>query len=115
MLIRRKEFCARAGTEQHLSGRPEGKKIFCKFHPREDMEWSVFDGCTILERTIGAESLYLSLIPQKEVISIVGIKSAGLMSAKKMGFEVVTLFNECGEANPNLVKFFTNLGCKFAL
>lgn len=91
----------------------EGKKIFCKFHPREDIEWSVFDGCTVLERTIGAESLYLSLIPQRDSISIVGIKSAGLMSAKKMGFDVTTLFNECGETNPDLVKFFTNLGCKF--
>lgn len=91
----------------------EGKKIFCKFHPREDMEWPVFEGCTILERTIGAESLYLSLIPQRDNISIVGIKSAGLMSAKKMGFDVTTLFNECGETNPDLVKFFTNLGCKF--
>lgn len=93
--------------------RAEGKQIFCKFHPREDMEWSVFDGCTILDRTIGAESLYLSLIPQKDNISIVGIKSAGLMSAKKMGFDVTTLFNECGESNPDLVKFFTNLGCEF--
>ena len=91
----------------------EGKKIFCKFHPREDMEWPVFEGCTILERTIGAESLYLSLIPQKDSISIVGIKSAGLMSAKKMGFDVITLFSECGETNPDLVKFFTNLGCEF--
>ncbi|MBR2243159.1 MAG: hypothetical protein IJ888_00290, partial [Prevotella sp.] len=83
-----------------------------KFHPREDMEWPVFDGCTILERTIGAESLYLSLIPQKDNISIVGIKSAGLMSAKKMGFDVTTLFSQCGESNPDLVKFFTNLGFK---
>ena len=91
----------------------EGKKIFCKFHPREDMEWPVFDGCTILERTIGAESLYLSLIPKRGNISIVGIKSAGLMSAKKMGFDVTTLFNECGENNPDLVKFFTDMGCKF--
>ena len=91
----------------------EGKNIFCKFHPREDMEWPVFEGCTVLERTIGAESLYLSLIPQRDNISIVGIKSAGLMSAKKMGFDVTTLFNECGETNPDLVKFFRNMGCKF--
>lgn len=88
----------------------EGKKIFCKFHPREESVWSIFDDCTILEKTIGAESLYLSLASQKDSIEIIGIKSAGLMSARKMGFKVSSLFNECGEKNEDLINFFEGIG-----
>ena len=90
----------------------EGRQIFCKFHPREESVWPVFDGCTILEKTIGAESLYLSLASQKDTIEIIGIKSAGLMSARKMGFKVSSLFNECGERNDNLISFFERIGIK---
>lgn len=99
-------------TKLKEQAKEEGRMIFCKFHPREDMEWSVFDGCTILERTIGAESLYLSLADKKDSILVVGIKSAGLMSARKMGFLVSSLFNECGEENYNLLRFFELIGVK---
>lgn len=97
-----------------LKGRAkkEGRQIFCKFHPREESVWPVFDGCTILEKTIGAESLYLSLASQKDSIEIIGIKSAGLMSARKMGFKVSSLFNECGEEYDNLRQFFTQIDIK---
>lgn len=84
----------------------EGRQIFCKFHPREETVWLVFEDCIILEKTIGVESLYLSLASQKDSIEIIGIKSAGLMSARKMGFKVFSLFSECGEKNDNLIKFF---------
>lgn len=94
------------------NAKEEGKKIFCKFHPREESVWSIFDDCTILEKTIGAESLYLSLASQKDSIEIIGIKSAGLMSARKMGFKVSSLFNECGEVNENLIRFFERIGVK---
>lgn len=88
----------------------EKKRIFCKFHPREDDEWPVFEGCTILEKSIGAESLYLSLSDLKDSIEIIGIKSAGLMSARKMGFNVSSIFNSCGEENDELIKFFCRIG-----
>ena len=88
----------------------EGRMIFCKFHPREDIEWPVFKGCTILEKTIGAESMYLSLSDKKDSIQVVGIKSAGLMSARKMGFNVVSLFKEIGEINDSLEIFFMRIG-----
>ncbi|MBQ8969415.1 MAG: hypothetical protein IJ064_06765 [Bacteroidaceae bacterium] len=88
----------------------EGRQIFCKFHPREELVWPVFEGCTILEKSIGAESLYLSLASQKDTIKILGIKSAGLMSARKMGFHVTSLFLQCGEQNDNLIRFFERIG-----
>ena len=90
-----------------------GKTIYSKFHPREDKKWDIFSETTILEKTVGIESFYLSLLANNVKPEIVGIKSTGLMSAKKMGFDVTTLFNECGETNSDLVKFFTNMGCKF--
>ena len=90
-----------------------GKAIYCKFHPREEQSWDVFKDCVILDKNIGAESLYLSLLDNRDTIEIVGVKSAGLMNAKKLGFNVITLFNGCGEENAELVKFFTTMGCIF--
>ena len=87
-----------------------GKKVFCKFHPRETETWSIFDGCDTLENTIGIESLYLSLADQANNITIVGIKSTGLMSAKILGYNPISLFNSCGEKNPDLVNFFEVIG-----
>ena len=90
-----------------------GRKIYCKFHPREEQTWDVFKDCVVLDKNIGAESLYLSLLDFRDNIEIVGVKSAGLMNAKKLGFKVTTLFNGCGEENADLVKFFTTMGCNF--
>ena len=88
----------------------EGRQVFCKFHPREDTEWSVFYGCTILDKAIGAESLFLSLSSMVDSISIIGVKSAGLMSARKMGYHVSSLFLLCGETNDSLLAFFNKIG-----
>ena len=87
-----------------------GQKIFCKFHPRENEAWSVFDDCTRLDNTIGAESMYLSLADRKESVQVIGVKSAGLMSARKMGFNVFSLFKKSGEINPNLELFYRKIG-----
>lgn len=84
----------------------EGKRIYCKFHPRENETWSIFDGCERLDNTIGSESMYLSLEDRKDRIQVIGVKSAGLMSARKMGFKVKSLFKQCGEDNKELVSFF---------
>lgn len=90
-----------------------GRKIYCKFHPREEQIWEVFKDCEVLDKNIGAESLYLSMLDFRDNVEIVGVKSAGLMNAKKLGFNVTTLFNGCGEENADLVKFFTTMGCNF--
>ena len=87
----------------------KGQKVFCKFHPREEQNWSEFTECTVLDKNIAAESLYLSL-SNKTDISIIGVKSTGLMSARKMGFSVYSFFNLTGEKNHELVNFFTRIG-----
>lgn len=93
--------------------RNDGKTIICKFHPRETQYWNVFDGCETMDKSVGIESTYLSLLPHKEEVTIVGIKSTGLMSSKKMGFKTVSLFKRCGENNDNLIKFYQKLDIKF--
>lgn len=89
--------------------RCEGKAVICKFHPRETEIWDIFHGCQTMEKSIGIESVYVSLEKIKDTITIVGIKSAGLMSAKKMGYETISLFRETGETNSNLTNFYSNL------
>lgn len=88
----------------------EGKTVICKFHPRETTVWDIFDGCRQLDKAVGIESTYVSLQNIKETITIAGIKSAGLMSAKKMGYKTVSLFPSCRESNDNLVLFYNKLG-----
>ena len=89
-----------------------GKKIYCKFHPRETETWDIFDGCETLDNTVGAESMYLSLSGNAKTISVVGIKSAGIMSAQKLGFKTISLFPACGEDNKDLINFFGSIGIK---
>lgn len=92
------------------SAEDKGGVVYCKLHPREDQRWDEFDKCNMLDKTMGAESMYLSLLPQRDSISVVGIKSAGLMTANKMGFTVISLFFESGESNDDLVSFFSLIG-----
>lgn len=90
----------------------EGKTVICKFHPRETEVWDIFDGCQTMDKSVGIESAYVSLADIKDTITIAGVKSAGLMSAKKVGYNTVSLFPSCGEQNENLVKFYDKLGIK---
>lgn len=92
--------------------RESGKKVICKFHPRETEIWDVFNGYPQLEKSVGIESVYVSLNSIKESITIAGIKSTGLMSAKKLGYNTESLFLSCGEVNENLINFYEKLGVK---
>jgi len=88
----------------------EGKRIFCKFHPRESEKWDIFEECETIDNTVGAENLFLSLADKANDITVVGVKSAAVMSARKLGFNTASLFPSCGEENPDLTKFFTSVG-----
>lgn len=87
----------------------DGKTIVCKFHPREEQKWDVFSGCPTFDKSIGIESIYLALMDKRDNVTIAGIKSTGLMSAKKLGYNVISLFPSCGEKNDNLIKFYKSL------
>lgn len=88
----------------------EGKIVICKFHPRETEVWDIFNGCPTIDKSVGIESAYVSLADIRDSISIAGVKSAGLMSAKKVGYNTISLFPSCGEKNENLLKFYSKLG-----
>lgn len=88
------------------------KNVICKFHPRETQKWDIFADCNTLDKSVGIESTYLSLLPHKEYVTIVGIKSTGLMSAKKLGYNAISLFPSSGESNQNLIGFYKSLGVK---
>jgi hypothetical protein len=90
-----------------------GKKVICKFHPRETDIWDVFEGYPQLDKSVGIESVYVSLDSIKKYITIVGIKSTGLMSAKKLGYNTKSLFLSCGEVNENLIEFYKRLDIEF--
>lgn len=90
----------------------DSKTVICKFHPRETEVWDIFNGCPTMDKSVGIESAYVSLADIKDSITIAGIKSAGLMSAKKVGYNTVSLFPSCGEKNENLVKFYEKLNIK---
>lgn len=90
----------------------DGYNVICKFHPRENEFWDIFSGCGQLDRSIGIESTYASLMSKKDSITIAGIKSAGLMSAKKLGYNTISLFPASGESNDNLISFYKRLNIK---
>lgn len=92
------------------SAKRENRKVYCKFHPRESEVWDIFKTYPVFDKSIGIESLYLSLLNKRASLKIVGVKSTGLMSAKKLGYDVESLFLQCGETNENLEKFYSLIG-----
>lgn len=92
------------------AAKTQGREVVCKFHPRETEVWEEFEGIPAFDRSVGIESLYLSLLDRRETLRIVGVKSTGLASAKKLGYRVESLFGRSGETNPDLESFFRKIG-----
>lgn len=85
-------------------------RVYCKKHPREDKNWEVLNQCHQLDNTVSLESILNSLEDQSKFLRVIGIKSAGLMTAYKMGFKVESLFLRSGETNDELLSFYKKLG-----
>lgn len=83
--------------------------VYVKFHPREESQWKIFTSCQELNKNIGIESIYSTLLHQNISLKIVGIKSTGLQSAKKLGLSTYSLAEVCGENNPELLTFYSQL------
>ena len=88
--------------------RGSGKRIFYKYHPREESELNVLKDCEELSRFTGVENFYSANIGSNLII--VGIKSTGLQNAKKLGFEVVSLASIVDEADENVLQFYRSIG-----
>ena len=86
----------------------KGRKIYYKYHPRETSSLNELKNCIELDRNIAIESYYKTLVNHNPLI--VGIKSTGLQTAKKMGFNVTSLAKVANEDNPDVTAFYEKIG-----
>lgn len=86
----------------------KGRTIYYKYHPRETSSLNELKYCVELDRNIAIESYYKSLVGHNP--KIVGIKSTGLQTAKKMGFEVISLAKVANEHNSEVMSFYEKIG-----
>jgi len=84
------------------------KTIYYKYHPREDQQLDELKDCNELNRNIAIESYYKDFLNNKPII--IGIKSTGLQTAKKMGFDVISLAKVADEHNEDVLNFYEKIG-----
>lgn len=90
----------------------KGAKVYFKYHPKETQELPALTGEIELNRTVALES-YLTNATTKNM-TIIGIKSTSLQTAKKMGFEAVSLIKSVEPNNNAIIKFYHDIeiACK---
>ena len=81
--------------------------IYYKYHPRETDKLSVLSNAIELDKTVALES-YLTNADTKD-LTIIGIKSTALQTAKKLGYKTLSLIQQVEEAN-EVVKFYKTIG-----
>ena len=81
--------------------------VYYKYHPRETEILPALKKCKELERTVALES-YLTNANTKE-LTVIGIKSTALQTAKKMGFQAVSYISQI-EQNNAIVNFYKSIG-----
>ncbi len=85
----------------------DGKTVYCKYHPRETGKLAALRQATELDAKIALE-YYLANTTAKR-ITVVGVVSAALQTAKKLGYSVVSLADSCG-SNQQAVDFYKHIG-----
>jgi hypothetical protein len=85
-----------------------GKKIYFKYHPREESFINAFDGIEELNRKVAIEYYYNASLARN--ITIIGVKSTGLQSALSLGFNTISLINLTDEFDMAIVNFFSRIG-----
>ncbi len=86
-------------------------EVYYKYHPRETDDLPALENCIELDRRVALES-YLTNSNTKE-ITVVGVKSTALQTAKKMGYKTISLINQV-EQNEAVISFYKSIGveCK---
>lgn len=85
-----------------------GKLVFYKYHPREESNLPILSKCNQIPKSIGVEGIYANNLNKK--IKIIGIKSTGLQTASKSGFDVASIATLVGEENKDLLEFYAKIG-----
>lgn len=90
----------------------KGKKVYYKYHPREDSVLPSLVSEIELNRLTALES-YMTNSNTKN-LTILGIKSTSLQTSKKMGFSTVSLIKHVEPNNASIVEFYNSIGvvCK---
>lgn len=83
-------------------------KTYYKYHPRETDHIAIDHMATELDRNIAIESYYKDTVKASPII--IGIKSTGLQTAKKMGFKVVSLSKLLKEDDKQVLQFYKKIG-----
>jgi hypothetical protein len=86
----------------------KGKTIYYKYHPRENLSLAELKDCIELDKSIAIESYYKTLAGKNPLI--IGIKSTGLQTAKKLGFNVISVAKIVNEHNPDVISFYDKIG-----
>lgn len=84
--------------------------VYYKCHPREEEVIYPTVSVTEIDRNLGIEGVYTSNMGKD--ICFIGIKSTGLQTANKCGFNAVSLACLLNEANKNVIAFYENIKVK---
>ena len=87
----------------------EGKKVYCKYHPRETQRMEALRETEELNCKIAME-YYLTNTTAK-CMTVVGVMSTALQTAKKLGYEVISLAFSVG-TNENVIDFYRSIDIK---
>lgn len=82
-------------------------EVYYKYHPRETDTLPALENCTEIDRKIALES-YLTNSNTKN-LTVVGIKSTVLQTAKKMGFKAISMINRVDQ-NTAVASFYQSIG-----
>ena len=82
--------------------------VYYKCHPREEEVIHITASVSEIDRNLGIEGVYSSNM--KKDICFIGVKSTGLQTAKKCGFEAVSLAPMLKETNSETVQFYNKIG-----
>ena len=86
----------------------EGRKIYCKYHPRETDALPALANATEVDSKIAMEYYLVNTTAKR--MTIIGVKSTALQTALKMGFQVISLALTAGETDENILNFYKNIG-----
>ena len=87
-----------------------GKKVYCKYHPRETEVLSSLAEVEKLKSEIGIESYLINTTAKH--MTVIGFKSNALQIAKKLDFEVISLVNHVDIDTELITNFYKSIGIK---
>jgi len=86
----------------------KNKKVYYKYHPREESVLEGLENFTQLNKNLGIEYYYSASMNKN--ITVIGVKSTGLQSSKVLGFHTISAIKIVNEEDPVVVGFYKNIG-----